>query len=233
MTCRPIPIITVDGPSGSGKGTLSSALGDSLGWSVLDSGALYRAIALETWRKKIDFNEVAEHEIFKLIDSLSLELKGEKVYLNGEDISENIRTEEIGFRASKIASNPNLRGGILDFQRSFMSAPGLVADGRDMGTVVFPEAQLKIFLTASASIRGKRRFIQLKNKGLSVSLPDLIKRIEERDSQDEQREIAPLKAAADALVLDSSELTVKEVLNLVLAEVGRRGLVAESSRVRG
>ena len=195
MSRGSVPIVTVDGPSGSGKGTLASALGDVLGWTVLDSGSLYRAIALETWRKKIEFQEAEELEISELINSLNIELKSEKVFLNGEDISEDIRTEEIGAKASKIASNPKLRRGILDFQRSFISSPGLVADGRDMGTVVFPEAQLKIFLTASAAVRGERRFIQLKNKGLSVSLPDLVRQIRERDFQDENRQIAPLKAA--------------------------------------
>ncbi len=219
-----VPIITVDGPSGSGKGTLSNALGDSLGWAVLDSGALYRAIAFETWRKNIEFREAEELEIFELIHSLDIELKGKKVYVNGENISEDIRTEEIGTRASKIASNPKLRRVILDFQRSFINLPGLVADGRDMGTVVFPEAQLKIFLTASASVRGERRFIQLKNKGLSVSLPDLISQIKERDSQDENRQIAPLKAAQEAVVLDSSENTIEEVLDLAMLEVRKRGL---------
>ena len=221
---RSVPIITVDGPSGSGKGTLSSALGGSLGWTILDSGALYRAIAFDAGRKKIDFHE--ELKIFGLVKSLNIELKSSKVFLNGEDVSENIRTEEVGLRASKIASNPKLRRSILDFQRSFISLPGLVADGRDMGTVVFPEAQLKIFLTASASVRGERRFIQLKNKGLSVSLPDLIKQIRERDSQDENRQVAPLRAAQEAVILDSSENTIEEVLDLAMLEVRKRGLAA-------
>ena len=226
MSRSSVPIVTIDGPSGSGKGTLSSALGNVLGWKVLDSGSLYRAIALETWRKKIEFREAEELEISELINSLNIELKSEKVFLKGEDISEAIRTEEIGAKASKIASNPKLRRGILDFQRSFISAPGLVADGRDMGTVVFPEAQLKIFLTASASVRGERRFIQLKNKGLSVSLPDLVRQIRERDFQDENRQIAPLKAAQEAMVLDSSEHTIEEVLDMAMLEVKKRGLAA-------
>ena len=224
MTLSSVPIITIDGPSGSGKGTLSNALGNALGWTILDSGALYRAIAFDSWRKKIDFHEAEELKIFELISSLNIELKSNKVHLNGKDISEHIRTEEIGFMASKIASNPKLRRGILDFQRSFIRSPGLVADGRDMGTVVFPEAQLKIFLTASASVRGERRFIQLKNKGLSVSLPDLVKQIKERDSQDENRLIAPLKAAQEAVILDSSENTIEEVLDLAMLEVKKRGL---------
>ena len=226
MSRSSVPIVTIDGPSGSGKGTLSSALGKVLGWTVLDSGSLYRAIALETWRKKIEFQEAEELEISALINSLNIELKSEKVFLNGEDISEDIRTEEIGAKASKIASNPKLRRGILDFQRSFISSPGLVADGRDMGTVVFPEAQLKIFLTASAAVRGERRFIQLKNKGLSVSLPDLIRQIKERDFQDENRLTAPLKAAQGAMILDSSEHTIEEVLDLAMLEVRKRGLAA-------
>ena len=226
MSRSSVPIVTIDGPSGSGKGTLSSALGIVLGWTVLDSGSLYRAIALETWRKKIEFQEAEELEISELINSLNIELKSEKVFLNGEDISEDIRTEEIGAKASKIASNPKLRRSILDFQRSFIGSPGLVADGRDMGTVVFPEAQLKIFLTASASVRGERRFIQLKNKGLSVSLPDLVRQIRERDFQDENRQIAPLKAAQGAMILDSSEHTIEEVLDLAMLEVRKRGLAA-------
>ena len=226
MARRSVPIITIDGPSGSGKGTLSSALGSSLGWTILDSGALYRAIAFDAWREKIDFHEAEELKIFGLINSLNIELKSNKVFLNGEDISEEIRTEEVGLRASKIASNSRLRRAILDFQRSFISLPGLVADGRDMGTVVFPEAQLKIFLTASASVRGERRFIQLKNKGLSVSLPDLIRQIKERDFQDENRQVSPLKAAQEAVILDSSENTIEEVLDLAMLEVRKRGLAA-------
>ena len=226
MSRTSVPIVTVDGPSGSGKGTLSSALGKLLGWTVLDSGSLYRAIALEIWRNKIGLQMAGDPEISELINSLSIELKSEKVFLNGEDISEDIRTEEIGARASKIASNPKLRSSILDFQRTFISSPGLVADGRDMGTVVFPEAQLKIFLTASASVRGERRFIQLKNKGLSVSLPDLVRQIRERDFQDENRQIAPLKAAPEAVILDSSEHTIEEVLDLAMLEVKKRGLAA-------
>ena len=226
MSRGSVPIVTVDGPSGSGKGTLSSALGNVLGWAVLDSGSLYRAIALETWRKKIEFQRAEELEISELIKSLNIELKSGKVFVNGEDISEDIRTEEIGAKASKIAANPKLRKGTLDFQRSFINSPGLVADGRDMGTVVFPEAQLKIFLTASASVRGERRFIQLKNKGLSVSLPDLVRQIRERDFQDENRQIAPLRAARDAVVLDSSEYTIEEVLDLAMLEVRKRGLAA-------
>ena len=226
MSRTSVPIVTVDGPSGSGKGTLSSALGKLLGWTVLDSGSLYRAIALEIWRNKIGLQMAGDPEISELINSLSIELKSEKVFLNGEDISEDIRTEEIGAKASKIASNPKLRSSILDFQRTFISSPGLVADGRDMGTVVFPEAQLKIFLTASASVRGERRFIQLKNKGLSVSLPDLVRQIRERDFQDENRQIAPLKAAPEAVILDSSEHTIEEVLDLAMLEVKKRGLAA-------
>ena len=226
MSRTSVPIVTVDGPSGSGKGTLSSALGKVLGWTVLDSGSLYRAIALEIWRNKIGLQMAGDPEISELINSLSIELKSEKVFLNGEDISEDIRTEEIGAKASKIASNPKLRSSILDFQRTFISSPGLVADGRDMGTVVFPEAQLKIFLTASASVRGERRFIQLKNKGLSVSLPDLVRQIRERDFQDENRQIAPLKAAPEAVILDSSEHTIEEVLDLAMLEVKKRGLAA-------
>ena len=226
MARRSVPIITIDGPSGSGKGTLSSALGSSLGWTILDSGALYRAIAFDAGRKKIDFHEAEELKIYELIKSLNIELKSNKVFLNGEDVSENIRTEGVGLKASKIASNPKLRRAILDFQRSFISLPGLVADGRDMGTVVFPEAQLKIFLTASASVRGERRFIQLKNKGLSVSLPDLIRQIKERDFQDENRQVAPLKAAQEAVILDSSENTIEEVLDLAMLEVRKRGLAA-------
>ena len=226
MTRSSVPIITIDGPSGSGKGTLANALGKALGWTILDSGALYRAIAFDSWRKKIDFHGVEELKILELIDSLNIELKSDKVHLNGKDISGDIRTEEVGFMASKIASNPKLRRGILDLQRSFVRSPGLVADGRDMGTVVFPEARLKIFLTASASVRGERRFIQLKNKGLSVSLPDLVRQIRERDFQDENRQVAPLKAAPEAVILDSSEHTIEEVLDLAMLEVKKRGLAA-------
>jgi cytidylate kinase len=214
-----IRIITVDGPSGSGKGTLALRLADSLRWHFLDSGAIYRVLGLLVEREGIGGDEV--DKIADLARNMPLSFDGEKALLGTEDITAEIRTETAGNRASKVAAIPEVRSALLDWQRDCAKPPGLVADGRDMGTVVFPQAQVKIFLTASPEERAKRRYKQLKEKGLSVNLADLINEIRERDERDSQRATAPLRAADDALMLDSTQLSIDEVYSKAMERVDK------------
>lgn len=223
-----IPVITIDGPSGSGKGTISQLVAGQAGWHFLDSGALYRLVALAANRTGVATDDVAA------LAALALELDvvfepspalEAVVTLSGEDVSRAIRGEEIGVLASRVAAIPEVREALLARQRGFAQRPGLVADGRDMGTVVFPTAALKIFLTASAEERAARRYKQLKDKGESVSLARLLADIKARDERDSQRAASPLKPAADALVLDSTDMTIEEVQLRILAEAGKRGLL--------
>jgi cytidylate kinase len=212
-------IITVDGPSGSGKGTLALRLAESLSWHFLDSGAIYRVLGLLVEREGISGDEV--DKIADLARKMPLSFDGEKALLGEEDITAEIRTETAGNRASKVAAIPEVRSALLDWQRDCAKPPGLVADGRDMGTVVFPQAQVKIFLTASPEERAKRRYKQLKEKGLSVNLADLINEIRERDERDSQRATAPLRAADDALILDSTQLSIDEVYSQAMEQVDK------------
>jgi cytidylate kinase len=216
------PVITIDGPSGSGKGTVTVQVAKYLGWHVLDSGAIYRVLALAAEQAGIaPTNEAA-------LSSLALQLQVEfvdgKTLLNGASVGRAIRTETVGAYASQIASLEKVRESLLQRQRDFRQLPGLVADGRDMGTVVFTDAPLKIFLTASAEERARRRYLQLKEAGHSVNLPALVEEIRARDERDTNREVAPLKPADDALVLDSTTLTIEQVVERVLAEATTRGL---------
>ncbi len=213
------PIVTIDGPGGSGKGTLSSLVATKLGWHLLDSGALYRIVAVSAQAQVIDLND--ESALVAMISDLQIAFTGDKVDVNGNNLSDIIRTEETGAAASKVAALPGVRDAILSLQKSFQCAPGLVADGRDMGTVVFPHSKAKIFLDASAEARADRRYKQLKNKGLSVNLRDLLEQIQERDARDRGRAVAPLKPAADALIIDSTQMTIEEVLETIMAEVAR------------
>jgi|TARA_B100000768_G_scaffold161155_1_gene161086 cytidylate kinase len=213
------PIVTIDGPGGSGKGTLSSLVATKLGWHLLDSGALYRIVAVSAQAQVIDLND--ESPLVAMISDLQIAFTGDKVDVNGNNLSDIIRTEETGAAASKVAALPGVRDAILSLQKSFQCAPGLVADGRDMGTVVFPHSKAKIFLDASAEARADRRYKQLKNKGLSVNLRDLLEQIQERDARDRGRAVAPLKPAADALIIDSTQMTIEEVLETIMAEVAR------------
>jgi len=217
-----IPVIAVDGPSGSGKGTLARALADHLGWHLLDSGALYRIIGVLCLARNIAFTD--EAELARLASTIQIRFEGEQVWADGMDVSDEIRTEDAGVNASKVAHLPAVRAAVLDLQRSFRKAPGLVADGRDMGTVVFTASKLKIFLDASAEERAHRRYNQLKNKGLSVSLRGLLAQIEERDARDRGRAVAPLKPADDAIVVDSTAMGIEAVLDRVLTEAKKRGL---------
>jgi cytidylate kinase len=207
-------IITIDGPSGSGKGTIAKLLAERLGWRCLDSGALYRLVGLAAERAGISVDQADKlAEIARIMD---VEFQGDQVYLDGDDVSLEIRTEAAGNTASMVATVPEVRIALLDWQRGYAQKPGLVADGRDMGSVVFPEAEVKVFLTASAEERAKRRYKQLKEKGLNVNLAHLIKEISERDERDRNRSVAPLKAPAAALELESTALSIDEVLERVM-----------------
>lgn len=209
-----VPIITVDGPSGSGKGTISLRVAKQLGWHFLDSGAIYRVLGLMASRAGIGSENV--DELVEMAKNMPLSFDGERVLLEQEEVTDKIRTESAGNQASKVAAIPRVREALLTWQRNYARPPGLVADGRDMGTVVFPQAQVKIFLTASPEERAKRRYKQLKGKGLGVNLAGLIEEIRERDERDRQRAVAPLRAAASALELDSTNLTIDEVYAQVM-----------------
>jgi len=217
------PVLTIDGPSGSGKGTISRAVADRLGWHLLDSGALYRAVGFAAGMGGIDLSDAAA--VTRCAETTRISFRdpgngGEtRVIVNGHDASDEIRTETCGAAASAIAAIPAVRAALFDKQRSFRKAPGLVADGRDMGTVVFVDATCKIFLTASADERARRRYKQLKGKGLTVTLASLLREIEARDERDATRKVAPLKPATGALIIDTTGIAVGEVVARVLAMV--------------
>ncbi len=215
------PVLTLDGPSGSGKGTIASRVARTLGWHLLDSGALYRLVALGVARRGIDMADeetLAGYAAQMDVDFEVLPDSGEVVAkLDGEPVGNAIRTEQIGNDASKVAAMGAVREALLQRQRDFRQFPGLVADGRDMGTTVFPDAGLKIYLTASAEVRAERRYKQLKEKGISASLAGLLREITERDARDTERQSSPLKPAADAIVLDTSALDIDQVVEQVLA----------------
>ncbi|MEZ8885523.1 (d)CMP kinase [Vibrio sp. 10N.222.54.F6] len=212
------PVITVDGPSGAGKGTLCMLLADKLGFHLLDSGAIYRVLALAAIHHGVDTE--SEDALVPLATHLDVQFVAEgdlvKVILEGEDVSGELRKEETGMAASKVAALPRVREALLRRQRAFSAAPGLVADGRDMGTVVFPEAEAKIFLDASAEERASRRLKQLQQKGLDVKFDDLLSEIQERDDRDRNRPVAPLRPAEDALVLDSTSMNIEQVVEKAL-----------------
>ena len=215
-----IPVLAVDGPSGSGKGTICALVARELGWHLLDSGALYRLVALGAMRHGIDLaDETALAAYAAELDvrfALQADGSAPRILLEGEMVGDALRTETCGNAASKVAALGAVREALLQRQRDFQQPPGLVADGRDMGTVVFPQAGVKIFLTASVDERAQRRYKQLKEKGISANLPDLLTEIAERDARDAERSVAPLKPAADAVVLDTTSLTIHEVRDKVL-----------------
>ena len=209
-----IPVITIDGPAGAGKGTIACLLADKLGWHMLDSGAIYRVAAVAALRGGVNLQD--ENTLAALIPTLNIEFKEGDAWLNGEKVTSDIRNETCASATSQIAALPAVRAALLTLQRNFRQLPGVVADGRDMGTVVFPDAPHKFYLTASAEIRAERRLKQLSQQGLSAKLCDLIQDINARDERDTNRPVAPLKPAVDALVIDTSSLDQAEVFATVL-----------------
>ena len=222
-----VNIITIDGPSGSGKGTLAAKLAAHYQFNLLDSGALYRLLGLSLHKR--DLLEKLDAELEKCAEiAANLDIKfvtaeaGTKILLDGEDVTQTIRTERIGELASKVAAIPALRAALLERQRAFAQAPGLVADGRDMATAIFPEAQAKLYLTASAESRAARRVNQLQGMGMDAKINDILANIQARDKRDMERTAAPLKPAADAYIIDSSALGIDEVFNLMTAYIDRK-----------
>jgi cytidylate kinase len=222
-----IPVVTIDGPSGSGKGTISRAVARHAGWHLLDSGALYRLVALAGSRAGLDLEDRQRHAALAAAMAVRFGSSAdgsEQVLLGEEDVTAAIRSEASGAGASRVAAWPQVRQALLGRQRAFVEPPGLVADGRDMGTVVFALAPLKIFLTATPEERALRRHKQLKDKGSDVSLPALSREIAERDARDQTRRVAPLRPAADACVIDSTGMSVEAVVGRVLELGAARGL---------
>ena len=228
MTVNGAPVVAIDGPTGSGKGAISRSLAAGLGWRLLDSGALYRSVALKAGRDGLGLNE--PEALAAAASRLQVEFSSaqdpEAAFLDGEDVTALLRTEECGAMASRIAAIPEVRRALWERQRAFARPPGLIADGRDMGTVVFPEAELKVYLTASPEERARRRYKQLIQKGIDVSLPDLSEDIARRDERDANRVVAPLKLAEDARVLDSTGLSPEEVIARIKAWLGEAGLLS-------
>jgi cytidylate kinase len=221
LNTESVVVITIDGPSGAGKGTHSQLVAKRLGYHLLDSGALYRLVVLSAYKLNVNLQD--EQAIADVASQLQVkfDVGGDttRIFLLDEDVTDAIRHESVSMNASVVAAYPKVRAALLQRQKDFAQAPGLVADGRDMGTTVFPLAQVKIFLTASAEARAERRYKQLTQKGVAVDMAELIKDIKDRDDRDTQRATSPLKPADDAMVLDSTSMTIEQVLNTILAQV--------------
>jgi len=223
---QPAPVLTIDGPSGAGKGTISRIVAARLGWHYLDSGALYRAVGVAASRAGLDLEDPAALVRCTLETAIEFRegAEGLRVLVNGADATAELRLETTGALASAVAAIPEVRAALAERQRAFRQPPGLVADGRDMGTVIFPDAPVKVFLTASAEERARRRHKQLSEKGVSVTFDGLLREILARDARDAQRTVAPLKPAEDAVLIDTTGLSIDEVVDRVLALVpGARG----------
>lgn len=238
MTSQLEPVITIDGASGTGKGTVSQIIAKRLGWKLLDSGALYRVLALAAQKHNVALdNETALEVLGEHLDVQFVAQENDlpRVILEGEDVTDTIRTEKMGNAASIVGAFPAVRASLLSRQRAFREPPGLVTDGRDMGTVVFPDAEYKFFLTASPEERARRRYNQLKERGINVTLGDLIEELRERDKRDQERTVAPLKPAEDAFVIDTDHLTIEQVVKTILSKLegddGKKALAATPSRM--
>jgi cytidylate kinase len=219
------PVVTLDGPGGAGKGTIAKLLASHLGWHLLDSGAIYRVVALASLKSGVDLGDESSVESIACdldVEFVVTEEQAVKTLLSGEDVGSELRTEQTGAAASQVAAYTRVRAALLERQRQFCQSPGLVADGRDMGTVVFPEAPLKIFLTASLEERARRRYKQLIEQGLSANIQALLRELAERDERDANRAVAPLRPAEDAVILDCTELSINEVFDQVLSLVRER-----------
>lgn len=215
MDTYKIPVIAIDGPSASGKGTIAQLIAKKLGFHYLDSGALYRLVALKTMQSHTDIHNT--DQLAEIARNLNVVFKNEDIYLDGTIVTDAIRAEQCGILASQIAAHPQVREALTDRQRAFCQPPGLVTDGRDMGSVIFPDAILKIFLTASAEVRAQRRYKQLKEKGINANISDLLQDIKKRDERDSNRSIAPLQQGADAQLLDTTSLTISQAQDAVLS----------------
>lgn len=220
------PVLTIDGASGTGKGTVAHIVAKELDWRLLDSGALYRVLALAAQKHGVPLENEAALQV--LAENLDVQFIAAEtsapplILLEGQNVTDTIRTEKMGNAASKVGALPEVRAALLSRQRAFREPPGLVTDGRDMGTVVFPDAEVKIFLTASPEERAERRYKQLKDKGVSVTLSDLVEELRERDKRDQERAVAPLKPADDAVCVDTDHLTIQQVVERILMEVRKK-----------
>lgn len=212
----PVPVIAIDGPSASGKGTVAQIVAERLGFHYLDSGALYRIVALAAMRRGIGWQD--ETELAAMAPGLEITFENGQILIDDEMVTEAVRTEEISRGASEVAVHPALRRALIDLQRGFRKAPGLVADGRDMGSVIFPDAQAKIFLTASAEVRADRRYKQLMEKGNHANLANILQDLQLRDERDRQRAVAPLQQCEGAILLDTDHLTIEQAVQVVLDE---------------
>lgn len=209
-----IPVIAIDGPSASGKGTVAQSVAEKLGYHYLDSGALYRIVALAGRKQGISWQD--EYALAAMAAGLDIRFENGEIFLNGDNVSADVRTEEMSRGASEVAVHPAVRRALVDLQRSFRKAPGLVADGRDMGSVIFPDARTKIFLTASAEVRAERRYKQLMGKGNHAILADILKDLQMRDARDRERKVAPLQQCEDAALLDTDDLTIEQAVQSAL-----------------